>query len=129
MIARGTFEVRLTPQKNEDETGGPFSRVLLDKQLQGDVVGTSKGHMLGAETAVKGSAGYVALELVTGTVHGQRGTFILQHSGHMARGVMSMTATVVPDSATDELTGLAGQWTITIRDGQHFYAFDYTLTR
>lgn len=126
MTARGTFEVRVHPQP-ADAAGGPFSRVFIDKQFQGDLAGASKGHMLGAETAVQGSAGYVALELVTGTLNGRRGTFILQHAGHMTRGLMSMAASVVPDSGTDQLTGLAGRFTITITDGKHFYAFEYSL--
>ena len=126
MTARGTFEVRLSPQP-ADSGGGPFGRLFLDKQFQGDLTGTSKGHMLGAETPVAGSAGYVALEQVTGTLNGRRGTFILQHLGQMARGAMSATITVVPDSGTDELTGIAGRFTITITGGKHFYEFEYTL--
>ena len=126
MTANGTFEVRVHPQP-PDTGGGPFSRVFIEKQYLGDLLGSSKGHMLGAETTVQGSAGYVALELVTGTLNGRRGTFILQHAGHMARGVMSMTATIVPDSGTDALNGIAGRLTITIADGKHLYSFEYTL--
>ena len=126
ITARGTFDVRVIPQP-ADDGGGPFSRLFLDKQFHGDLAGTSKGHMLGAETAVQGSAGYVALELVTGTLNGRRGSFVLQHSGHMTGGVMALTVTVVPDSGTDQLTGLAGKFAISIKDGQHSYAFEYTL--
>ena len=126
MTARGTFEVRLSPQP-PDSGGGPFSRLFLDKEFQGDLTGTSKGHMLGAGTAVEGSAGYVALEQVTGTLNGRRGSFILQHLGHMSRGATTMTITVVPDSGTDELVGLAGRFTITITGGKHFYELEYTL--
>jgi hypothetical protein len=128
MTAHGTFDVRVIPQAT-NEGGGPFSRVFLEKDLRGDLAGTSKGHMLGAETAVEGSGGYVALELVTGTLNGRAGRFVLQHAGHMAHGVMSMTVTVVPDSGTDELTGLAGTFTITINEGKHLYAFEYTLRK
>jgi hypothetical protein len=116
----------VTPHPTEG-AGGPFSRVLLAKQLYGDLSGTSVGDMLGVETAVQGSAGYVALELVTGSLSGRRGTFVLQHSGHMARGVLTMMATVVPDSGTEELTGLAGRFTIDIAQGTHSYVFEYTL--
>ena len=126
MTANGTFDVRVIPQP-ADDGGGPFSRVFLEKDLRGALEGKSKGHMLGAETAVQGSGGYVALELVTGTLNGRAGSFVLHHAGHMAHGAMSMTATVVPDSGTDELMGLAGTFTITIGDGKHFYAFEYTL--
>jgi hypothetical protein len=127
MTARGTFEVRLIPRPSDEAAGGPFSLLYLDKRFLGDLTGTSKGHMLGAETAVEGSAGYVALELVTGMLNGRRGSFVLQHAGHMTRGVASMTATVVPDSGTDELAGLAGRLTISISEGQHSYAFEYSL--
>ena len=126
MTARGTFEVKLTPQPPEP-AGGPFGRLFLDKQFRGDLDATSKGQMLGAETAVEGSAGYVALELISGTLHGRRGSFILQHAGHMAGGVMSMTATVVPNSGTGELAGLSGRLIITIAGGKHSYAFEYAL--
>jgi hypothetical protein len=127
MIARGTFEVRSLPRPTDNDGGGPFSRLFLDKTFHGDLIGTSKGHMLGAATTVEGSAGYVALELVTATLNGRRGSFILQHSGHMTRGGMTMTITVVPDSGTDDLAGLAGRFAITITEGKHFYTFEYTL--
>jgi hypothetical protein len=83
--------------------------------------------MLSAATEVKGSAGYVAIERVSGTLHGRSGTFILQHSGTMTRNAPQMSVTVVPDSGTGQLVGLAGKMTIKIADGKHFYEFDYTL--
>jgi hypothetical protein len=126
MTARGTFDVRVTPQPAEG-AAGPFSRVFLDKQYHGDLAGMGKGHMLGHETAVAGSAGYVALEQVTGTLDGRSGSFVLQHAGHMGRGSMTMTATVIPDSGTDELTGIAGKLTISIAEGKHSYELEYTL--
>ena len=127
MIARGTFDVKATPLPKDDEAGGPFDRLLLDKQFHGDLVATSKGQMLAAGTAVEGSAGYVAFELVSGALNGQRGTFILQHKGTMRKGVYAMSITVVPDSGTDALTGIAGTMTIIIEGGKHSYEFDYTL--
>ena len=83
--------------------------------------------MLSAVTDVKDSAGYVAMERVTGTLHGRSGTFVLQHSGTMTRGAPQLSVTVVPDSGTGQLAGLAGEMTIKIADGKHFYKFDYTL--
>ena len=83
--------------------------------------------MLAAATSVKGSAGYVALEIVTGSLDGRVGTFILQHSGTMSRGVPQLAVTVVPDSGTGQLTGLAGAMAINIADGKHSYDFQYTL--
>jgi hypothetical protein len=83
--------------------------------------------MLSAMGSVKGSAGYVAIERITATLHGRRGSFVLQHSGTMTRGTSQLSVTVVPDSATDELTGLAGRMNIIIEAGKHAYEFDYTL--
>ena len=126
--ARGTFDVKVVPQAPDDPAGGPFSRLFLDKQFHGDLDGTSKGQMLAAGTAVEGSAGYVALELFTGTLNQRRGSFILQHTGTMAKGVPTMIVTVVPDSGTDQLTGIAGKMTIIIAGGKHSYEFEYTFT-
>lgn len=100
----------------------------IAKVFHGDLQGTSRGQMLTAGTTVKGSAGYVAIEQVTGTLHGRRGTFLLQHHGIMSRGVGDLGITVVPDSGTDQLAGLTGRLGITIADGKHSYDFDYTLT-
>lgn len=126
--ASGTFEVKLQPQAAEDNVGDEtVGRMSLDKQFQGDLVATSKGQMLTAMTDVQGSAGYVALERVRGKLHGQSGSFALQHSGTMTRGAAELTITVVPDSGTEQLAGLAGKMTINIVEGKHFYDFEYTL--
>lgn len=126
--ARGTFEVKLTPQPTDDKSAdGTMGRMSIDKQIRGDLEATSKGEMLTAATSVKGSAGYVAVERVSGTLHGHSGTFILQHSGTMARGVPQLIITVVPDSGTGQLVGLAGTFEIKIADGKHSYDFEYTL--
>ena len=126
--AKGTFEVELKPQqpgdKNEDASLG---RMSIDKQFHGELEATSKGQMLTAGTSVKGSAGYVAIERVSGKLHGKSGTFILQHSGTMMRGAPQLTITVVPDSGTDQLVNLAGKMTIEIANGKHSYVFEYTL--
>ena len=82
--------------------------------------------MLTAGTDVKGSAVYVAVERVTGTLHGKSGAFSLHHTGIMNRGSASLTVHVVPDSGTGELTGITGQMQITIADGKHLYDLDYT---
>src|SRR5947199_3372757 len=121
--ASGTFEVKLTPQAEEASLG----RLSIDKQFHGDLEATSKGQMLTAGTGVKGSAGYVAIERVTGALAGHSGSFVLQHSGTMTRGVPQLSITVVPDSGTGQLAGLTGKMTITIADGEHSYGFDYTL--
>jgi len=127
--ASGTFEVKIIPQKpdNKEAESANLGRMSIDKQFYGDLEATSKGEMLSAATEVKGSAGYVAIERVSGTLHGRSGTFILQHSGTMTRNAPQMSVTVVPDSGTGQLVGLAGKMTIKIADGKHFYEFDYTL--
>src|ERR1051325_712835 len=126
--ASGTFEVKLNPQAQDDssEDATP-SRMSIDKQFHGDLEATSKGQMLAAGTTVEGSAGYVAIERVRGALHGRSGTFVLQHSGTMTRGEPRLTITVVPDSGTEELVGLAGKMAIEIADGKHSYDFEYTL--
>jgi hypothetical protein len=99
----------------------------IDKKFSGDLDATSTGEMLAFMTAVKGSAGYVAMERVNGTLHGHTGSFALQHTGTMNRGVPEMSVTVVPDSGTGELVGIAGNMTIKIDAGKHSYEFEYTL--
>jgi hypothetical protein len=127
--ASGTFEVKLTPQKpdSKEAESANLGRMSLDKQFHGDLAATSKGEMLSAMTDVKGSAGYVAIERVTGTLHGKSGTFVFQHSGTMTRGEAQLCVSVVPDSGTGELAGLAGMMTIRIADKRHYYEFDYTI--
>jgi hypothetical protein len=124
--ASGTFDVKLAPQPLEETADGTFGRMSIDKQFHGDIEGTSKGQMLTAGTSVKESGVYVAVERITGTLHGKSGTFVVQHSGVMTRGAPQLTIKVVPDSGTGELVGLAGTMTIRIADGKHFYEFDYT---
>jgi len=127
--ASGTFEVKMNPQA-DDNVGDPtVGRMSLDKQFHGDLEATSKGQMLAFSSEVKGSAGYVAMERVNGTLHGKSGSFALQHSGTMNRGAPQLSITVVPDSGTGDLVGLAGKMTINIVDGKHFYEFDYTLAK
>ncbi len=122
--ASGTFEVRLNPQP-ADESG--IGRLTIDKQFHGDLEATSKGHMLAFTTEVQGSAGYVAMERVTGTVSGRSGSFVLQHSGAINRGETLLVLTVVPDSGTGQLVGLTGKMAISIVDKKHFYQFEYAL--
>jgi hypothetical protein len=125
---KGTFDVKLTPQPSFMTTDAvTLARVGIDKQFHGPLKGTSHAEMLAANTSAQGSAGYVAIELVSGTLQGKAGSFVLQHSGTMTRGAPSLTLTVVPDSATGELRGLSGRLAIDIVDGQHFYTFDYQL--
>ena len=128
--ATGAFEVKLTPQPPEDKAeGATLGRMSGDKQFHGDIEGTSKIQMLTAMTDVKGSAGYVAIERVIGTVHGHTGSFVLQHSGSSNRGATQLSITVVPDSGTGQLVGITGKMTITITDGKHSYDFEYTLPK
>lgn len=124
--ASGEFDVKLTPQSESIDM--PVGRMMLDKEFHGELEGTSKGQMLMASSdSVPGSAGYVAIEKVTGKLNGRDGSFYLQHSGIMTRGAGELTITVIPDTATDQLAGLTGRLNIIISGGKHSYEFDYTL--
>jgi hypothetical protein len=127
--ATGRFDVTMQPQPWPEAaaTGITLGRLLLDKHYHGDLQARAQGQMLSAVSGVKGSAGYVAIELVSGSLHGKSGSFALQHRGVMTRGTPELSITVVPDSGTGELQGLAGSLLIRITEGQHFYDFDYTL--
>lgn len=128
MQAKGTFDIVMHAEPPYDVVDGvSLGRVSFDKTFTGPLEATSTVAMIGARTPVDGSAGYVAIERVTGTLDGKRGTFVLQHSGVMNRGVSTLSVTVVPDSATDALTGLSGRMDIQITEGKHHYVFDYSL--
>jgi hypothetical protein len=126
--AKGSFEVTITPQGPGDPAeGSTLGRMSLEKRIHGDLEGTSRGEMLTALTGIEGSAGYVAIERVTGSLHGRAGSFVLQHSGTMTRGTQHLDLSIVPDSGTGRLAGLTGTMTITIVDGNHFYDLEYAL--
>jgi hypothetical protein len=127
-VAKGTFTVEITPHREPSTDDGlTFGRMALAKVFAGDLVGTGEGEMLTAVTPVPGSAGYVAIERVEGVLHGRSGGFFLQHSGTMDRGAQRLAITIVPDSGTGELAGIAGELRLEIRDGRHFYEIEYTL--
>lgn len=128
MQAVGHFHVKLTPQAAAPgiESAG-LGRMTIDKQFEGELAAHSLGEMLAFRTTVSGSAGYVAMERVDGSLNGRKGSFVLQHSGTMNRGESSLALTVVPDSGTGELAGLTGAMTIEIKSGLHSYHFDYQL--
>ena len=128
LIAKGSFTVKLAPLALDDKAAdASLGRLSIDKQFQGDLEGVSKGEMLSAGTAVKGSAGYVAIERVTGMLNGKTGSFVLQHSATMSRGAPELRITVVPDSGTGALEGLSGQMAIHLSVRDHFYEFTYSL--
>jgi hypothetical protein len=128
MHARGTFDVKLSPQPAAPGTeGAQLGRLSIDKRFHGDLEATSLGEMLSAGTEVPGSAGYVAIERVNGALHGRQGSFVLMHYGLMERGTPSLRVSVVPDSGTAELVGLKGELAIRIEQGRHEYAFEYEL--
>jgi len=125
--ASGTFEVKLVPLAPTHGGETTLGRMSIDKTFHGDLEGTSKGEMLTAGTSVKGSAGYVAIERVTGSLHGRSGSFTMQHSGTMTRGAPELVVTVVPDSGTDQLAGISGKLEIKITGGKHSYEFEYMV--
>jgi hypothetical protein len=124
ITVRGTFDVQLEAAGDE----GPVGRMTIQKRFHGPLSGTSAGQMLALRTVIPGSAAYVALEVVDGTLEGRRGGFALQHRGTMDRGASDLWVGVVPDSGTGDLEGLTGRMRIEIVDGQHNYEFDYELT-
>ncbi|MBB5393542.1 MULTISPECIES: DUF3224 domain-containing protein [unclassified Herbaspirillum] len=126
--ANGSFEVELSPEPLSDVAQGTgLGRMSLNKKFDGDLVAASQGEMLSFRSSEQGSAGYVAMETVTGTLHGRHGSFVLQHSSAMTRGTPEQSISVVPGSGTGHLVGLAGRMVITIAEGQHSYKFDYKL--
>jgi hypothetical protein len=128
--ASGAFDVKLVPQNPDNEVAqtANLGRMSIDKQYHGDLDAVSKGEMIAVQTEVKGSAGYVAMERVTGTLKGRKGSFVLQHSATMNRGVPQLSVTVVPDSGTEELKGLTGSLNIIIAaGGKHSYEFAYSF--
>ena len=125
----GSFEVKMAPLAWEGADGGDVAlgRFALDKEYAGPLTATARGQMLSARAPVEGSAGYVAIERVTGTLEGRRGSFVLQHSGAMGGGATDLAVRVVPDSGTEELAGLSGTMAIRIEGGGHFYDLEYSL--
>ena len=129
MKARGRFEVELKPQSPcaQGEDGIELGRMSLDKTFNGALVGKSCGEMLSVRTAVKGSAGYVAIEQVSGTLSGRKGSFVLQHFGIMSGGDHRLILEVIPNSGSGELQGLCGTMKLDLQDGEHLYEFEYSL--
>lgn len=128
MRAKGSFEVTMKPLETYNQAvDAKVGRMSIDKTFKGDLVATSKGEMLSGGSPAEGSAGYVAIERVTGVLAGRSGSFLLQHSGTMTPESQDLTITVVPASGTGELEGIAGAMAIEIEDGRHLYSFDYTL--
>ena len=126
--ATGSFEVSVKPVSAEESPGAAsLGRLSLAKKFSGDLVAVGKGEMLTAMTPTKGSAAYVAIERVTGTLDRRTGSFVFQHVGTMKGGSQQLTIVVVPDSGTEGLAGIRGTFVINIVEGKHFYEFDYTL--
>lgn len=126
--AQGQFTVTITPQGDASTADGTtLGRSALAKVFSGDLHGTGSGEMLSALTGVKGSAGYVAIERVTGTLDGRTGSFVLQHTGLMDKGAPTLSIVIVPDSGTGELTGISGVFHLTIANGVHAYRLEYAL--
>jgi hypothetical protein len=126
--ATGTFSVKIGPLSQYNTSPeAKLARMSIDKQFNGDLVGTSQGEMLSAGTDTKGSAGYVAIERVTGTLNDRSGSFVLQHNATMTRGAPYLNIVVIPDSGTGELAGLSGTMHIAIDKGNHSYEFEYSF--
>ncbi|MEO1082507.1 MAG: DUF3224 domain-containing protein [Pseudomonadota bacterium] len=127
-VAKGSFEVIITPSKDAAEADGvSLGRFALEKSFTGDLVGAAEGEMLTVRTATEGSAGYVAIERFTGSLSGLTGTFVLQHTGTMQAGDQALAISIVPDSGTGELSGISGDFYLRIEDGDHYYELKYSL--
>jgi hypothetical protein len=127
--ANGSFDVKVTPQTLADpDADKSLGRMSIEKQYHGDLEAAAKGEMLTASTEVKGSGVYVAVERVTGMLQGRKGSFALHHTGVMTRGTPQLRITIVPDSGTDQLSGIEGAMNITIENDKHSYDFAYTLS-
>ena len=128
--AAGTFDVKVVPETIAGQTADPaLGRMSIEKTIHGDLEGTSTGTMLTAGSVASGAAAYVAMEKVTGTLKGRKGSFVLMHSATMSAGNRILDITVAPGSGTDALAHLAGRMTIRIEGGVHYYDFDYTLPK
>lgn len=134
--AKGRFEVRMQPQPQPqpltaaaaaDAADDRRGRMTLDKRYEGDLQASGSGEMLTAMTATPGSAAYVAIEFVSGSLHGRSGSFALQHAGTMNRGDRQLTIAIVPDSGSGALAGISGRCSIEVVDGQHLYELEYSL--
>ena len=124
----GTFDVTMGKKAMHDAASNSgIGRMSLDKRYHGGLDATGVGEMLAAMTAIPGSAGYVAMEFVEGSLGGRSGSFFLQHTGTMDRGTPTLSVVVVPDSGTDALVGLTGRLNIRLIAGEHSYDFDYSL--
>jgi len=125
----GEFDIQLKPMSTHGIGAGgvTLGRMSIDKAYAGELSATSSGEMLTAMTSVKGAAGYVAIEQVTGSLAGKSGSFVLQHYGTMNAGQDFLLLEVVPESGAGALAGLAGKMAIRIEDGQHFYDFDFEI--
>ena len=126
--ATGPFDVKVVPQGTPDKAeGSTLARMSIEKQYHGALEASAKGEMLSAGTEVQGSAGYVAIERVTGTLNGKTGSFVLQHNATLSRGAPSLNIVVVPDSGSGQLVGITGKLNVIIEGGKHSYDFEYTL--
>ena len=127
MHASGSFDVTITPQTDEGIGDKTVGRMSIDKQYHGDLEASGLGQMLAGMGATQKSGVSVAIERIRGTLNGRKGTFAVHHRGIMTRGAQDLVISVIPDSGTEDLSGITGTMTIDIKEGKHFYGFDYTL--
>src|SRR5437868_14076790 len=127
MRAGGPFDVTIHPLPSSAPDEALLGRRSIAKVFRGDLEGAGVGEMLTAGTAVQGSGAYVAVDRITGTLHGRTGSFTMLHTGLMHRGAPQLTVAILADSGSGALTGIAGSFAIRVVDGQHFYDLDYTL--
>lgn len=114
-----------SPPQHEGRTA--LGRMLLDKKYSGELAASGKGEMLTAVTDTAGSAAYVAIERISGTLNGKQGSFVIQHVGNMRGSEQRLAINVVADSGTGELAGISGRLSLKMVEGKHFYELEYEL--
>jgi hypothetical protein len=123
--AKGSFDVTITPQDSAPDA--TVARMLLYKEFHGDLEAIAHGEMMAAHEPLTGAGVYVALDRVTGTLHGRRGSFLMAHRGIRNADGQELSIVIVPGSGTGQLTGIAGTVGIEIAGKEHFYSVDYEL--
>jgi hypothetical protein len=125
MRAKGPFDVTLTPQQTADDAA--VARMLLYKEFHGDLEAIAHGEMMAAHEPLTGAGVYVAIDRVTGTLHGKSGSFLIAHRGIRNADGQDLSIVIVPGSGTGQLTGITGAVSIEIVDKKHFYSMEYAL--
>ena len=125
MHGKGSFDVNITPQESAPDA--PVARMLLYKEFHGDLDAVAHGEMIAGHEPLTGAGVYVAIDRVTGTLHGRSGSFLIAHRGIRNADGQELSIVIVPGSGTGQLTGITGSLGIEIVGKEHFYSVEYEL--